>query len=255
MIRGLYNSCSGMMVQMARQDVLANNLANVNTAGFKKDVALCAAFPDMLLQRLGEVKEVNGQRTVVPASEIGKLGVGSTISQIATDYSSGLLKMTENKTDFAIKGDGFFTVETPDGLRYTRDGSFTLTPEGRLVTMDGYPVMGLNGYIDTNGSLTVDDKGNIVVDGSDKETFRIVDFDDKTKLTKVGSSLFDAGEEKGQVEDNPKLLQCYLESSNVNPVQEMVDLITVVRAYEMSQKMIQAQDDTLSKAVNQIASF
>lgn len=255
MIRGLYNACSGMMVQMARQDVLANNLANVNTAGFKKDIALSAAFPQMLLQRIGEVSENNGTRTPVSPVSIGSLGIGATISQIATDHSVGMFKATENQTDFALKGDGFFTIETPDGLKYTRNGSFSLTAEGRLVTSDGFPVMGLNGYIETNGSLSVDEKGNIEVNGNDTETFKIVTFEDKAALTKVGSSLFEAGDQQGQVDENPRIMQNYIEASNVNPVQEMVDLITVVRAYEMSQKMIQAEDQTLDKAVNTIGGF
>jgi flagellar basal-body rod protein FlgG len=244
-----------MMAQMVRQDVLANNLANVNTAGYKKDTATSRAFPEMLLQRLGEVEEDHGVKKPAPPVVIGSMGTGVTISQIATDFASGPLKSTENPYDLALRSDGYFTIETPEGLRYTRDGSFQVNSDGRLVTTNGYPVMGTNGYIDLNGDITVDEKGNVTSNGENVGTLNIVTFTDPKQLMKMGDNLYQPRDQEAQTTDDPQVLQGYLESSNVNAVREMVDLITVVRTYEVLQKTVQSEDETLDKAVNQVGSI
>lgn len=237
---------------MVRQDVLANNLANANAPGFKKDISVAEAFPEKLLSRIGETITQDRERKPLPPMNIGTLGTGAAVAVIATDYSSGSLRATENHLDLALRSDGFFTVETPQGLRYTRDGSFHLTPEGRLVTSNGYPVMGRNGYIEPEGSFVVDEVGNVLVGAEIIETFNIVSIEDRRQLQKVGDNLFQMVGQEPENMENPQVLQGYLESSNVNPVREMVDLITVVRAYELSQKVIQAQDETLDRIVNQV---
>ncbi|MGE5416739.1 MAG: flagellar basal-body rod protein FlgF [Acidobacteriota bacterium] len=253
MIRGLYIAASGMMVQQARQDVLANNLANLNTAGFKKDRAIVEQFPEILLKRIGELDESTGEKIPMSPVSIGNLGMGSVISQVATDHSTGIPRPTENTNDLAIRSDGYFTIETPQGIRYTRDGSFKLSSEGRLVNTQGYPVMGQNGYIEPKGSFSVDEKGRVSANGEALDYLKIVHFDDLKQLKKVGDNLFQTPEgQEGQAMDNPEVLQGFLETSNVNAVQEMVDLITVTRAYEVSQKMIQAEDEVLSKTVNEV---
>ncbi|MGE5405458.1 MAG: flagellar hook-basal body protein, partial [Candidatus Saccharibacteria bacterium] len=221
--------------------------------GFKKDRAIVEQFPEMLLKRIGELDESTGEKIPMKPVTIGSLGMGAAISQVATDYSTGIPRPTENTNDLAIRSDGYFTIETPDGIRYTRDGSFKLSSDGRLVTTDGYPVMGQNGYIEPKGTFQVDEKGNVSVNGEALDYLKIVHFDDQKLLKKLGTNLFEAAEgQEGQTMENPEVLQGFLETSNVNAVQEMVDLITVVRAYEVCQKMVQAEDEILSKSVNDV---
>ncbi|MGE5543502.1 MAG: flagellar basal-body rod protein FlgF [Bacillota bacterium] len=254
MIRGLYTACSGMMVQMTRQDVLANNLANVNTSGFKKDTVISQEFPSMLIKRMGEVTWRNSLPQPVKPQNIGSLGTVAAVYQIVTDYSTGAYKATENPWDLALGQDCFFCIETPEGVRYTRNGAFTVASDRRLVNANGQPVLGINGYIYVDGDFVVDEHGNLVQGGVTVDTLDIVRFPDQTRLTKIGDDLFAAGDEEPETPDNPQVIQGYLESSNVNAVKEMVDLITVVRAYEVMHKVIQAEDQTLDKLINQAGS-
>lgn len=245
-----------MMVQMARQDVLANNLANASTPGFKKDVAVSESFSSMLVQRLGEVQETSQGRSPVPPITIGGLGTGAAIAAISTDHSPGTLYFTGNQTDVALRSDGYFSIETPQGVLYTRDGTFHLNAEGRLVTADGYPVLGKDGYIEPKGEFTINEDGEVLADGQVVDVLQIVRFEEPRQLTKVGENMFQAPEGvTGEEVQNPQIMQGYLEASNVNAVGEMVDLITVVRAYELSQKAIQAEDEMLDKAVNQVGAL
>ncbi len=256
LIRGLYTACSGMMVQMARQDVLANNLANVNTSGFKKDTVVSEDFPSLLIKRMGETKRRSDS---VPQSvrprEIGRLGTGTAISQIATDHSTGSYKATENPFDLALGPDVYFMIETDGGIRYSRNGAFALSPDGILVNANGQPVLGTEGYIEIEGVFAVDEIGNVIQEGEIINTLDLVRFPDSSVLIKAGHDLFLVEDQEPEIADNPQVLQGYLESSNVNAVKEMVDLITVVRAYEVLQKVIQAQDETLDKVINQAGSL
>jgi len=245
-----------MMVQMARQDVLANSLANASTPGFKKDVAVSESFSNMLVQRLGEVKETGQGRSPMPPVTIGGLGTGAAIAAISTDHSTGTLYYTGSQTDVALRSDGYFAIETPQGVLYTRDGTFHQNANGRLVTADGYPVLGKDGYIEPKGEFTVNEDGEVLADGQVLGVLQIVRFADPRQLTRVGENLFQAPEElTGEEVQNPQTMQGYLEASNVNAVEEMVNLITVVRAYELSQKAIQAEDEMLDKAVNQVGAL
>ncbi len=228
---------------MIRQDTLANNLANVNTAGFKKDTVIAQDFPSLLIRRIGE--------TTGRSQEIGRLGTGSAVRQIVTDYGAGAYKATENSFDLALGSDCFFSIETPEGVRYSRNGAFSVDSEGRLVNTNGQPVLGAYGHIYIDGAFVVDERGNVVQDGEIVDTLDIVRFPDKSMLVKVGDDLFSVVNQEAEVAVNPQVLQGYLESSNVNAVKEMVDLITVVRAYEVMQKVVQAEDQTLDKLINQ----
>ncbi|NLW43987.1 MAG: flagellar basal-body rod protein FlgF [Syntrophomonadaceae bacterium] len=252
MIRGLYTASSGMMLQMVRQDVLANNLANVNTSGFKKDMVIAQEFPAMLLKRMGEVTRENSVRKAVKPEDIGSLGTGATVQQIVTDYSNGTYKATENPFDLALDEGCFFCIETPAGVRYTRNGAFSVDAERRLVNASGQPVLGLDGPILVEGDFVVDERGNIIQDGVTVDTLRIVSFPNPNMLAKIGNDLYAAEGQEPETPENPRVLQGYLELSNVNAVREMVDLITVVRSYEVMQKVIQSQDQTLDKLINQV---
>lgn len=245
MIRGLYTAASGMLSESLRTDTIANNLANVDTTGYKKDVAVSKDFRSMLLERVND-----GENSPV----IGSIGVGALIDEIRNIHSEGPTVHTGNTLDFAITGKGYFTVQTPNGVRYTRNGSFTKNAAGDLVTSDGYPVLGQNGPIRLNGtSVNVSTDGQIQVDDVALDSFRLVDFADTKELTKEGSSLFNATQAARNVPADGAVQQGYLEKSNVNVVMEMVNLINGYRTYETNAKAVQAEDELLDKAVNEVA--
>jgi flagellar basal-body rod protein FlgG len=261
MINGLYTAASGLIAETYKQDVIANNLANVNTTGYKKDKALYITFPTILLYRLYDDKiKVPGAQEADVLAPIGEMGRGVQLRydgiQPAITEEGSFIE-TQNKLNFAIKGNGMFVINTPYGIRYTRDGSFLIDNENKLVTQSGYPVLGQRGEITIEGTdIHVDEAGTIFVDGQEIDNFRIGLFDEQTKLRKQGENLFyvlDGGllpeNEEGS---DIQVRQGYLETSNVNVVKEMVDMITAYRAYEASQKAIQAQDQTLNRAVNDV---
>ncbi len=247
MIRGIYVAGSGMMTEATRTDVIANNLANASTAGYRRDIAVGKDFRNMLIQRIND-----GPNRPV----IGGMGVGSVIDEVATIHTPGGMRPTGNKYDLTIEGGGFFAVETPAGVRYTRNGSFTRSAQGELVTQDGYRVLGQGGAIqlgDIEGRVDIVEDGRIMVDDAEADTLRIVVFADEKQLVKEGATLFAAG--PGQQEEPAEgilVRDGYLENSNVNVVAEMVNLITGYRAYEINSKAVQAHDSLLDKAVNDV---
>ncbi len=257
MIKGLYTAGAGMMLQMARQDVVANNLANVNTGGYKKDETICQAFPEMLISRLGDTKQTAlGEVKILPPVPIGSLSTGAIVKDIVTDHSMGNLKYTENPTDLAISNEGYFVIRTPEGERFTRNGAFKINDAGLLVNDQGYPVMDNNNNpIELRGEFLVDKTGNILVDNQVITKLKIATFTDKRFLQKQGDSNMNP---RGQVyteAQNPGVLQGYQELSNVNAVHEMVALISVMRAYESCQKVVQAEDETMGVAIDQVGAI
>lgn len=256
MIKGLYTAGAGMMLQMARQDVVANNLANVNTSGYKKQVAVAQAFPNMLMSRLGEIeKNSQGKYEPVPVKLIGGLGTGAVIDKIYNDLSMGNIRKTENATDLALNSDGYFSVLTPQGERYTRNGQFKINSEGILTTNQDYPVLDTgNQPITLEGEFLVDEMGNISINGENIARLKTVGFDNPQYLQREGDNLLAVQEEEGINLESPGILQGYIEDSNVNAVKEMVEMINVVRAYEAMQKVVQAEDDTTKVAIDQVGS-
>ncbi|HBQ27511.1 MAG TPA: flagellar basal-body rod protein FlgF [Syntrophomonas sp.] len=256
MIKGLYTAGSGMMLQMARQDVVANNLANVNTGGYKKQVAVAQAFPNMLMSRLGEVKKNSqGEYEPVPVKLIGGLGTGAAIDKIYTDLTMGNIRKTDNATDLALSSNGYFTVLTPQGERYTRNGQLKINNEGILTTNQGYPVLDTgNQPITLEGEFIVDEMGNISANGENIAQLKTVGFDNPQYLQREGDNLFAVQEEEGINLENPGILQGYIEDSNVNAVKEMVEMINVVRAYEAMQKVVQAEDEATQVTIDQVGS-
>jgi len=234
-----------MLVQTARMDMLSNNLANVNTAGFQRQAPHVYSFPEMLISRVHN-------STSVP---IGRLGTGAVASGDRSSFAPGAINTTGNPLDVALVGYGFFAVETPDGPRYTRDGRFTTNASGWLVTLDGHRVRGEKGPILVNGSsVVIDDAGQVYVDGRFVDKLLIVEFNNRDGLVRRGANLYEATEEAGlpfRYRDT-QVVQGALEMSNVNVIREMVNLISVQRAYEANAKVIQAYDETLGKAVNEI---
>jgi flagellar basal-body rod protein FlgG len=255
LIKGLYTAGAGMMLQMAKQDAVANNLANVNTSGYKKQIAVARAFPEMLMSRLGEVeKNSRGDYEPVPVEIIGGLGTGAAIDKIYSDLSLGNIKKTDSYTDLALNSNGYFAVQTEQGERYTRNGQFKINNEGILTTNQGYPVLDSGDQpIAIEGEFMVDEGGNITVDGEIIAQLKVVSFENPQYLVREGDNLL-ASEQPGNNLPQPGLLQGYIEDSNVNAVKEMVELITVTRAYESLQKIVQAEDETIQAAIDQVGS-
>lgn len=261
MIKGLYTAASGMMLQMNKQDVVANNIANVNTGGYKKDSVICQSFPAMLISRVGESREIAGKEEMLPPVIIGSLGTGAVVKDIVTDHSQGNIAQTNNPADLAISNEGYFVILTPQGERFTRDGSFKINSDGILVTNQGQPVLSTDNetiqIIDDDQAgqgFDVDKNGSILINNQEIAGLKIVDFADKKQLEKEGAWL--RVKEGGYTQiDNPGIVQGYLEQSNVNAVKEMVNLINVVRAYESCQKVVQAEDELLGIAIDKVGSI
>jgi len=255
MIRSLFTSISGMITQEAKQDVITNNLANANTAGFKSDSLTIKKFNDVLIQNYDKKVGDKNVRNV-----IGSISNGASIDGVVTDFSQGDIEGSDSSTDFALSGSGFFTVQRDDGVGktnyYTRDGHFHVNMSGMLVNDSGDAVMGrdLNNNLTAinvgSGKLGCDVLGNINIDGVSKYKLEVVDFSDDTKLKKIGDNLFQG--------DNPTqttstaVKQNSLEKSNVNVINEMVNMITTMRSFETNQKIVQSLDETLNKAVNEV---
>jgi flagellar basal-body rod protein FlgG len=278
LIRGLYTGASGMVVQMHRLDTISNNLANVDLNGYKRDTAINKAFPEILLRRLnddGMFLFPLGSIDTTPI--VGKLGTGAELNEVYTAFTQGSLKQTENPFDLALEGEGFLSVLLPDGERYTRNGSFLLNDEGYLVTKHGEFVLGENGPIQAKkNNFVIDQDGviyqNATYSGDERrlvsleenewenlervDRLKIVDFKRPRYLKKMGNSFWRDTEESGPAEiavgdRRPKVRQGFLESSNVNVVTEMVQMIEVQRTYEANQKMIQTQDSLLGRLINE----
>lgn len=245
MIRGLYIAATGMLAETARQDVIANNLANATTTGFKRDEATNSTFGTLLVSSMG----VPGMPTV------GTLNLGTQVGEIATIDRQGALKATNNSTDIALTGDGWMTVDTPAGRRYTRDGQLQVDVNGRLLAGDGSELRGTNGnpiVVDKSaGSISIAKDGTVSQDGQEKGQIRIVALD-PASLRKEGSNLAN-GTERGNA--TATVRQGYLESSNVNTVSEMVELIEVMRAFEANQKAAMAHSETLQEAVTKVGAL
>lgn len=355
MFRGFYTAGSALITNNNKLDVVSNNIANVNTAGYKKDLVMYESFEDTLISKVngsfprdgvqpfqkatvtenpnGTIKvsadggyfrvqttagtsyskEVNfakgddgklrtyslkedgtpdtsygypvvglkgpiqvgdGKITVdesgnlmedgkvldklvfQPAPHvIGTMNAGFRLEKLETDFSQGELQSTGNQLDFAIQGKGFFTVETPEGTRYTRDGSFKINSENALVTAEGYSVIGTEGPIVIEGTVVaVNESGELLVDGELVNKLKIAAFENNRDLRKIGEGLFKFEEtlEPEEIDFQGALIQGHLENANVDPVKEMVEMMTLFRGYESSQRMVRAYDESIGKAVNDV---
>lgn len=176
------------------------------------------------------------------------------VDEVATDFSTGTMRTTGNDFDLAMEGKGFFAVQTPQGKRYTRNGTFARSSKGELVTSNGYQVLGTNGRpINVNGGkMAVGTDGRVLVDNIEVGTLELVDFADEKQLTKEGASFFVAANGQQEQAATGSVKQGVLEMANVNVVGEMVNLISNYRAYEINGKVIQSHDSLLGKAVNDV---
>jgi flagellar basal-body rod protein FlgG len=257
MLRALYSSATGMQSQQMNLDVIANNLANVNTTGFKKSKI---EFQDLLYQSTRNAGADLGGGNQLPTGL--QVGHGSRAVATSRVFTTGELTQTGEKFDMAIAGDGFFEVTLPDGTQaYTRDGAFKVDATGRVVTSDGLQV--ISGFIPvTPGTtgLTVSSNGQGTLSGPNgNQSFQIVltRFNNPAGLESLGSNLFRETQASGTPETgNPgengfgEMQQGFLEMSNVKVVEEMVNLILAQRAYEVNSKAIQAADEMMQQSNN-----
>jgi len=239
---GMYPAVSGSLAAMRRMDVISNNLANINTPGYKKDKM---SFEGLLAGNVNPPAVPQGT-TADPILQK---------ENIYIDYSSGPTSQSGNPLDLALDGDGFFAVTTPEGTAYTRQGNFRTSADGTLVTMDGYPVQGTGGAtIHVQGSrVEIDAKGGVTVDGTEAGAISVVDFQKPYALTKIGSALFVSADP--QVTAQPgkaQVQQGYLEGSNVDSISEMVQMIETNRYFEACSKVIHGFDDVAAKATNEL---
>lgn len=239
MIRGIYKNASSMQYLESRLEVVSNNLANSNTNGFKRSGVLF----DQVFNSEQHLVANNTPNIKLPDGEI----------KTYQDSEQGSLRETGNTLNFAINGTGYFTIQTPNGTAYTRDGQFSINGQGMLVTSDGYNVLGESGPITVGQKdMAVSDAGDIMVDGNVINKFQIKNFDTR-ESKQIGNNLYKLADDSAAKTVASTVKQGYLENSNVNVVEEMVSMITTQRYYEANHRVLRAQDDTLSKAVNEVA--
>jgi flagellar basal-body rod protein FlgG len=222
MERGLYIAASGMLAEMVRQDQITNDLANASTPGYKADRSTQKSFGDILLDNT-----VSGQ-------PIGPLGLGARIDSIVTDTTPSPARDTGDPLDFAVVGDGWFQVQTPQGTRFTRNGQFALSPQGTLIDGMGNQVMGQGG-------------GPVRAGAGGKIDPRQIGIFQLTGIKKIGDSYV-TGAAGGRATGT--IRQGALEGSNADPAKSMVDMIASFRAFESGQRVIHTIDETLQKASN-----
>jgi flagellar basal-body rod protein FlgG len=225
---GIYTAYSGLRAQMDALDVLANNLANVNTAGFKED----NAFFTLLQQSISQSADPEPLNSTINES---------VITKAAVNPSAGSLRLTNRDLDVAIEGDGFLVVQTPGGTRYTRNGSLRLNEKSVLVTSDGFPVLGVTGRPITlgPGKIQISQDGQVSLNAVPVDSLKLVKFDDISALKKEGNSLFvqQAGV-NAEKPSNAKISSGFLEESNVNSISALVRMVEIMRHFEALQKSV-----------------
>lgn len=258
MIKGLYTSAAGMLPLSHRQDLTSNNLSNTGNSGYKQDRAFVRALinADMYLSEGGFATSGQPPRLVNVDPPAYVAAVGQAASQVVDqriDFSQGPLEVTDNDFNLAIQGNGFFTVQTTQGIQYTRSSYFGINNNGNLVTSDGFVVLGTGGPINVQGAkLTVQQNGAVLVDGVQRGTLRITDFPQPYNLLKTQDNLFMAqGGVAGQQVQNPLVRQGVVEGANAHPIDQMVQMIEISRMFELGQRAIRLQDETLQQAVSQ----
>lgn len=255
MIRGLYTSGWSMLANTKQMDVVSNNLANVNTNAYKRDNVIYESFPEMMVKRINDSKSTHN-----PSGRVGGMHLGNDVGEVFTYHTKGQLVKTDGSLDMAIADSesAFFTIAVPldDGnfvQRYTRDGAFVLNANGQLVTKEGYFVMGEGGIITlASEDISILDDGTILESGQAINRLLISDFENTDTLRKIGDNLIETTGATQNQQFSGVVKQGYIEQSNVNVINEMVNMITVMRAYEANQKVLQAQDEALEKAVNEV---
>ncbi|WP_372683569.1 flagellar basal-body rod protein FlgF [Desulfosarcina sp.] len=241
---GMYLAAAGALVQQLRLEVLANNVANISTIGYKGDRSVFQ-IP----------QETEPQTFETSIEAVQSLSPYAPPFATVVDFSQGAIRQTGNPLDVAINGSGFFSIQTPDGVEYTRQGNFSLDSSGVLITPDGHPVLGEGGEITLEeGTVEIDLQGGVYLDGDEVGRLQITDFLNPETLKKVGNGRFaeSDGTAVGERSEDTTLSQGYLEAANVNPVRAMTEMIETSRAFEAYQKVIQSADEATSKSINDV---
>jgi flagellar basal-body rod protein FlgG len=254
MVRGLYTAYTGMANEQKRLDIIANNLANAATVGYKEENVVSQSFDNMLTLKIKDASEAYNNRP------IGRMSLGVKLGEVYTNYGQGSLRQTSNTYDLALEGNGFFTLNVVDkagneSTQYTRSGSFTMSRDGHIVDGNGNRLMGMSGEIVIPveaAEIAIDSTGSIYADGVYIDTIQITDFEDYDFLTKAGDSMYRTIDGATLKMSSATVNQGYTEQSNVNVVSEMVEMITITRAYEANQKAIKSIDQTLDLAANSV---
>ena len=241
---GMYLAAAGALVQQVRLEIIANNVANIDTIGYKAEKSVFSVNENPSTPNPLETTGV-----------IQPLSPYAPPFHTVIDFSQGAIRQTGNPLDVAINGKGFFAVQTPDGVQYTRQGRFTLDAAGTLVTPEGFAVLGEGGQITLEqGDVEIHGEGGVYVDGDEVGRLRITDFGNGDALKKAGGGRFVAPNVVAPEERplNTTLSQGYLETANVNPVQAMTEMIETARAFEAYQKVIHSADEATSKSINDV---
>ncbi len=263
MVKGLYTGYTGMVNEQKRLDVIANNMANATTTGYKREGMVNQSFDEQLAIRIKDTSSYRLPR------RIGDVTLGVKVGETYTNWDQGGYQITDRLSDLAIGGNGFFAISFTDkqgetSIKYTRDGSFTVDADGYLRTSDGDYLLNSAGAlnsqnieanyvrVDPNQDFAVDQQGFIFQEGQMIGQVGVVDFADYNFISKYGENLYDIVDGGQVIASDASVEQGCLEASNVNIVDEMVELITISRAYEAGQRVIQTEDSTLDKAVNTV---
>jgi flagellar basal-body rod protein FlgF len=255
MIRGFYNSVSGLITLQNEQEVTTNNITNVNNTGYKKRELTKSSFEDVMISN--RQKMVDGKYV---KNDIGKLNLGVKINDVETAFTQGPLKATESMTDFAIDGRGFFVAQNGNKQVYTRDGNFKINQQGYLITNDGSQILGINAangaqepiYIGAS-KFSLDGENNIDIEGiGTTHKLMTVDFtnEDYKSLEPLGDNYMTKNTPIYDAVVNVR--QNFLEASNVDPSAELVRLMEIKRQFETNQKFVKMQDETVQKAATEL---
>lgn len=254
MVRGLFTAWTGLQTEQKRLDVIANNMANSATVGFKAENVTNQSFHDVITLKVNDSSENYTDR------KIGTMSLGVKLGEVYTDYSQGSLRETGNDFDVALNGKGFFALSVADKsgnelLKYTRDGSFTMDKDGFVVDYNGNRVQSESGdlQVPTNASnIVIDSDGSVYADDQYIDKISIVDFEDYDYLVKYADNMYTAIVGAVQTTAGGTIIQGYTEQSNVNVVSEMIQMINITRAYEANQKVMQTIDGSLDQVVNTV---
>jgi flagellar basal-body rod protein FlgG len=252
----LYSAATGMEAQQLNLNTIANNLANVNTPGFKRSKI---EFQDLLYQKPRASGADSGGGNLVPTGT--EVGNGARVAATSKVFTQGQLTNTGEKLDLAIQGDGFFEIQRPDGtIGYTRDGSFKLSAQGQVVTIDGMPLLSGFQQVPVGSDVTIAENGQVTVqNASGTQSFRLTltRFANPAGLQSLGGNQYSETAASGTPEGGSpgeqgfgSTIQGYIEGSNVNIVEEMVNLIVAQRAYEINSKSVQSSDEMLQNVAN-----
>lgn len=254
MVRALYTSYTGMNNEQNRLDIISNNIANAATTGYKEESVTSQAFKQMLAVKVRDGSAGYNN------TKIGKMSLGVKLGEVYSDYTQGSIRATSNTYDLAVSGKGFFQVRVTDKngqstIKYTRDGNFDMTEEGYIVDVDGNHLQGRNGDVKvdpTAQSIKISSDGTVESDGTVIDKIELKDFEDYDYLKKFGDTMYEALDGAKETPSTGDIEQGYLEQSNVNVVSEMVNMITITRAYEANQRVIKTVDTMLEKSANDI---